>query len=406
MVLQSQAPREGMGRRYVVSSRRRKRSIWPWLVIGGAAAVVLFIIFAPLGGDESDEADNSAGENNVQTPEPTSVSPRVSPVAEQQDRNRLTQRPRETPEPSPLPAQVIPPQKPHNRQEEPIARPPEVTPPSIAAAPPAHTPVDPGPPASSASGPAAERFTRAVQWRQAGRLIDARSELNALLFDLGDKLSYAEQQTVRDLIAELNDELIFSPTVYANDPLVEVYTVQSGDRLSKVAPRYKTTYQLIERINKINANRVRVGQKLKVLKGPVHAQVSKSQFRLDLFVQDADGEPVYLTSFPVGLGEQSSTPVGPFKVSDKVENPAWTNPKTNQTYARGDPNNPIGKHWIRLVGANESTRGFHGYGVHGTIEPQSIGQEASMGCVRMLADDVHRVYDMLVAGQSTVEIAR
>ena len=42
------------------------------------------------------------------------------------------------------------------------------------------------------------------------------------------------------------------------------------------------------------------------------------------------------------------------------------------------------------------------YGIHGTIDPDSIGKQSSMGCIRMKADDIAVVYDMMVEGKSMV----
>ena len=39
-----------------------------------------------------------------------------------------------------------------------------------------------------------------------------------------------------------------------------------------------------------------------------------------------------------------------------------------------------------------------GYGIHGTDQPQSIGQSVSHGCVRMLNEDIERLYPMVAVG--------
>jgi lipoprotein-anchoring transpeptidase ErfK/SrfK len=39
-----------------------------------------------------------------------------------------------------------------------------------------------------------------------------------------------------------------------------------------------------------------------------------------------------------------------------------------------------------------------GDGIHGTDEPGSIGSAASHGCIRMLVDDVIRLYDVTPIG--------
>ncbi|NBQ16587.1 MAG: hypothetical protein EBU31_18715 [Proteobacteria bacterium] len=50
-------------------------------------------------------------------------------------------------------------------------------------------------------------------------------------------------------------------------------------------------------------------------------------------------------------------------------------------------------------------KNFEGYGIHGTIDDDSIGQQRSMGCVRMHAKDVELVYELLTEPNSTITIA-
>jgi lipoprotein-anchoring transpeptidase ErfK/SrfK len=89
-------------------------------------------------------------------------------------------------------------------------------------------------------------------------------------------------------------------------------------------------------------------------------------------------------------------------VLNKLTNPGWTDPTTHRTYSPDDPKNPIGEHWIGLEGLEGEAVGKTGYGVHGTIEPQSIGRNESLGCIRLLNEDVARVYELLTPGRSTV----
>ncbi len=50
------------------------------------------------------------------------------------------------------------------------------------------------------------------------------------------------------------------------------------------------------------------------------------------------------------------------------------------------------------------TSEYQGYGIHGTVEPDSIGKDMSMGCVRLLPGEIEAVWELLVDGDSTVEI--
>jgi lipoprotein-anchoring transpeptidase ErfK/SrfK len=62
----------------------------------------------------------------------------------------------------------------------------------------------------------------------------------------------------------------------------------------------------------------------------------------------------------------------------------------------------LGKFWIGLAGTDGQAIGQTSYGIHGTIDPDSIGKMASMGCIRLRNEDIALVYEMLVEGKSTV----
>ncbi|MBZ0173295.1 MAG: LysM peptidoglycan-binding domain-containing protein, partial [Phycisphaerales bacterium] len=175
-------------------------------------------------------------------------------------------------------------------------------------------------------------------------------------------LDELELSVLRARLTEMNKDLVFGPTHIAGDPLSAVYMVRPGDALSRIARSQKlaTHWKLIQRVNGISSpERIRVGQKLKMVHGPFHAIVDKSDFRLDLFHgETARPETwVYIRSFEVGLGEGDSTPIGHFIVrpSSKLENPSWVNPRNpSEKYAGDDPDNPIGEFWIGLDGLGDA----------------------------------------------------
>jgi len=241
-----------------------------------------------------------------------------------------------------------------------------------------------------------------------GRLIEGRRRLSQVLFNRGDALPAGERETIRETLTRVNEKLIFSDKAHPDDPLTRTYRVKSGQTLGRIAAKFAVPYQVLASINGIeDPRRLRAGQAIKVIEGPFHARIIKQQFMLDLFLQSPKGAPIYVRSFSVGLGEQNSTPLGNWIVKSengKLKNPGWTNPKTHETYAPDDPDNPIGDYWIALKGIGPNTRDKTGYGIHGTIEPDSIGRQMSMGCIRLHRDDIEKLFHMLARGESTVQI--
>ncbi len=239
-------------------------------------------------------------------------------------------------------------------------------------------------------------------------VIGARDVLNAALQDAGTAESV--KADIRTRMQAINDDLLFSPKVHAREPHTRAYVVAGGDSLVRIASREQLQVhpKLIARVNRLSRpDIIFEGQRLKLVKGPFHAVVHKGAYRLDLYVGPA-GEPqswTYVRSFRVGLGEGDSTPIGEFIVrrNSKLENPAWVNPRTGEKFDANDPKNPIGEHWIGLDGVGEHA--VHtGYGLHGTIEPDSVGQMRSMGCVRLLGPDIEFVYELMEEGVSQVSI--
>ncbi|GJM18693.1 MAG: hypothetical protein DHS20C14_09060 [Phycisphaeraceae bacterium] len=253
-----------------------------------------------------------------------------------------------------------------------------------------------------------EALARAGELRRAGRLLAARDELNLTLSD--DALSERGRERVRAEVMDLNQTLVFSAHLEPGDDMASEYRVQSGDSLARIARAQSlgTHWKLIARVNGIdNPSRINVGQRLKLVRGPFHAVVDKSDFRLDVYHGAAASprEWVYVTSLPVGLGADDGTPVGTFVVSEgKLENPGWVNPRdSSERYDRNDPANPIGEYWVGLEGQGDAAA-HTGYGLHGTTDPGSIGKTMSMGCVRLGDDDAALMYELLTEGVSVVHI--
>ncbi len=216
------------------------------------------------------------------------------------------------------------------------------------------------------------------------------SEIDALLAS-GDYVNahrqlstmYWNQPELQPQIMERLDRnadfIYFRPQPHFLEP----YVIQSGDFLQRVAPRYHVNWEYLAALNNIDPRRIRPGQKLKVIKGPFSAFVDLSNFVLTIHCHG-----FYVKRFPIGIGKDGSTPTGRFTVLERVPNPQYTDPD-GRVIAGDDPANPLGEYWLDLGDS---------YGIHGTIEPDSIGKDASRGCIRMHNSDVAQVYNFLVRG--------
>lgn len=97
--------------------------------------------------------------------------------------------------------------------------------------------------------------------------------------------------------------------------------------------------------------------------------------------------------FTVAVGKDSTpSPSGSFHIVNRVSQPTY--------YHKGKvipsgPVNPLGTRWIGLS--------EHGYGIHGTNAPTSIGKAASHGCIRMARADLEQLFELVRSGDA-VEI--
>jgi len=233
-----------------------------------------------------------------------------------------------------------------------------------------------------------------------GLIIDAREKLNEVL---AMKISPNQRKFVKQQLSGLANIWLFSRSIFPGDRFCDGYRVQSGDNLRDIGREYKVPYQILMQINNIqNAKDLRAGQTIKVINGPFHAKVYRTDFRLDLYLQDR-----FIRSFPVGLGREGmDTPVGLWlvKVGGKLVRPPWTNPLTLKTHLPSDPCYPLGERWIALEGLKGRAKDRNGFAIHGTNEPGSLRKAISQGCIRMHNDDVTLLYKLLIPGFSKVSV--
>ncbi len=181
----------------------------------------------------------------------------------------------------------------------------------------------------------------------------------------------------QEKIEDINIKLLFSSTLTYKSI---IYEIKPADTLNKIAREFKTTADLIKKSNRFSDDKILPGRKIKVWTAPFSILVDKSQNTLIL---KTDEEVV--KTYIVSTGLNNSTPVGNFKITNKLPNPTWF--KAGAVVSADSPENILGTRWLGLD--------LPGYGIHGTTDPQSLGRQVTQGCVRMSNPDVEELYTIV-----------
>ena len=105
--------------------------------------------------------------------------------------------------------------------------------------------------------------------------------------------------------------------------------------------------------------------------------------------------------YGVGVGRKGFTWGGVQTISRKAEWPGWTPPPEMikrrpdlPRYMKGGIDNPLGARAMYLGGSM--------YRIHGSNEPDTIGQAVSSGCIRMTNADVADLYQRVRVGTKVI----
>jgi lipoprotein-anchoring transpeptidase ErfK/SrfK len=124
--------------------------------------------------------------------------------------------------------------------------------------------------------------------------------------------------------------------------------------------------------------------------------VSTAERRLYLVLPDHSA-----LKYGIGVGRPGFTWGGELRVSMKKEWPDWTPPAAMlkrrpdlPRHMKGGIENPLGARALYL-GSSE-------YRIHGSNEPDTIGQAVSSGCIRMTNNDVQDLYERVAVGAKVI----
>ncbi|MFH1798210.1 MAG: L,D-transpeptidase family protein [Candidatus Omnitrophota bacterium] len=185
---------------------------------------------------------------------------------------------------------------------------------------------------------------------------------------------------VKTALGNINIREMLSPEITDDSTR---YEVQPGDSLFGIAKAFNTTVELIQKVNNLQSSLIRPGQKLKIIVSKFSISVDKSRNTL---VLEKDGKVFKIYS--VSTGKDNSTPVGEFKIEEKMVKPVWY--KVGAAVSPESEEYELGSRWMGLS--------IEGYGIHGTSNESTIGSQITQGCVRMRNNDVIELFEIVPSG--------
>ena len=221
-------------------------------------------------------------------------------------------------------------------------------------------------------------YSESLRLLKEGKPFEAREILSHALFA---DIYRSRRSEIKRILDDINQKLVFSSQP---SPFSFIYTVKGGDTLAKIAKKFNTSHELIMLINEKYRSNIRIGENLKIFKGPFDVLIDKSDFDLTVLLNGH-----YIKQYRVGTGKDNKTPVGTFDIAEMLKEPVWYS--GDGVFPFGHPKNILGTRWIGF----KDKPGLYGYGIHGTAFPESIGKSESNGCIRLKNKDVQELYAFL-----------
>jgi L,D-transpeptidase catalytic domain len=206
-----------------------------------------------------------------------------------------------------------------------------------------------------------------------------------------------ELKIINERLTPLGNEIFFSKTRFVDDETgtMALHEVSPGESPDAIGKKYGMPNELVNRMRGRDANesRLNLGDRLKVAKvrekGGNFLHIDKSDFYLDCYIAG-----LFARRYVISHGAvETPTPTGSTRLTDRVINPTWTDPKTHEVYQPEDPRNILGKVWLKF---SSDGIGQDGLGIHGYTGPNPQMQaKVSNGCIRLDTPQAQEIYQLL-----------
>lgn len=238
------------------------------------------------------------------------------------------------------------------------------------------------PPPPPPPDPTLPEFNKCVAIRKAGKVIEARDAFYAFLERYPESTKIDE---AKNLLGEINTDILLS-TMAA--PEKQVYIVQKGDVITRVAARLKTTGELLVRANNLQGPMLRIGQKLTISPGDFALVISHKTDKVTVLNKGKFFKQYAILEWPPGHakkmvgGKLAPTEKKAGKVTDKL---SWLNGTRVTFMEKGYINST---HWVQI--------NIPGCTLHSVAEEG--GQKPPGGGIRLTPDALDELDAMLAKG--------
>lgn len=218
---------------------------------------------------------------------------------------------------------------------------------------------------------------------ETNNLAARRSKLNDALLLLPDNERAVD---VRRKLSLLNSGIFLGPLLWPEDPYAQLVPIYPGDTFARIARRYSIPAELLPVLNpQLSARNLRPNTGIKVVFGPYHARIVKSQKRVDLYVRD-----MYVTSVPADIEDGVYMPRGTYRV--RVNGRVLMDPIRKKV------------RYISIEGIDESSRGVQAAWLYGSAGMPAAGKTRSPSGVHFTDDDLYKLYTVLLEVDSLVRV--
>ena len=211
------------------------------------------------------------------------------------------------------------------------------------------------------------------------KILPAGSRIRALMKETS--FSSAQYREAAEVLNKIASEE-FAAEIRAGTGKTQVYTVQPGDALIRLARKWNLAAAHLAAVNRLKPDAgLKTGQKLVIPQGiGTWRIIIRKRARLLALYRNG----VLNSVFDVGIGRQDRTPAGDFLVREIVDDPEYPLPEGGVAPA-GSPENQLGPCWI---GLGDLENNATGYGIHGAADESTVTRSLSHGCVRMRNHEV------------------